>query len=197
MAQKKSKQAPQRTRNFATEVYPESCLDNWVDLLRDLKIQCFVSPLHDKDKKEDGTPKKPHWHVQLIYDSVKTVDQVKEDCSKFGGVGVEVIRSKVVYARYLCHLDNPEKAQYLISEVMQFNGADYLATIRLCVDKNKCIYEMMDWVNKEDIDYFSDLMDYAAAEQPEWFDCLNNSGAYSIKEYIKSRTYKKHKMLEK
>lgn len=96
-----------RTRNFATVVYPESASGDWMEKLADLKIKAFVSPLHDKDKNPDGEPKKAHYHVILMFDSVKSVEQVKEITDEIGGVGVEKINSLRGYARYLIHADNP------------------------------------------------------------------------------------------
>ena len=71
-----------RYRNFATIVYPESAPSDWINILRSEIIPFFVSPLHDRDILEDGTPKKPHYHVMLMFDGVKTVEQVKETIIK-------------------------------------------------------------------------------------------------------------------
>ena len=38
-----------RTRNYATVVYPESAPENWLSILSDSHVPCFVSPLHDLD----------------------------------------------------------------------------------------------------------------------------------------------------
>lgn len=48
-----------RTRNWATVVYPESAPKNWREILGEMRVPCFLSPLHDKDINPDGTPKKP------------------------------------------------------------------------------------------------------------------------------------------
>ena len=101
-----------RTRNFATIIYEESAPENWREILSDLLIPCFISPYHDSDINPNGEPKKPHWHVLIMFDSVKTMEQAKEIFDKVGGVGCEKVNSLRGYARYLCHLDNPEKFQY-------------------------------------------------------------------------------------
>jgi len=62
-----------RTRNFATVVYPESAPENWFSLLGELKVPCFVSPLHDKDLNPNGEVKKSHYHVLFAFDGVKTL----------------------------------------------------------------------------------------------------------------------------
>ena len=188
MSEKKSKEA--RTRNYATVVYPESAPENWKQLLEDLKIPCFISPLHDKDINPTGEPKKPHYHVMLMFEGVKTKLQAIEVFTAFGGVGCEVINSIRGYARYLCHLDNPEKAQYDPYKVQQFGGASYMNSIGTMADKAKAIREMFSHIEENDVRYFSDFLLWTSVNQSEWFDCLINSGAYIIKEYIKSRSYK-------
>lgn len=186
-----------RTRNYATMVYPESAPENWQTVIAESKIPVFISPLHDKDINPDGTPKKPHYHVLTSFDSVKTVDQAKEFFATFGGVGCEVVLSHRAYARYLCHLDNPEKARYDINDVVSYGGADYIATIGTAADKAAAIRDMLQFIEENDITCFADLCMYSSINRSDWFDCLINSGAYFIKEYIKSRTWKVHQMEEK
>lgn len=181
-----------RTRNYATVVYPESAPEEWYRIIADSKIPVFISPLHDNDINADGEPKKPHYHVLVMYDSVKTQEQAREYFAAFGGVGCEVVNSLRGYARYLCHLDNPEKHQYSIDDVRAYGGADYIQAIGCAADKAKAIREMVNWINVNDCDYFSDLFDYASINRSDWFDCLINAGAYPVKEYIKSRYFKKY-----
>ena len=196
MSEKKSNTTA-RYRNYATVVYPDSAPENWQEIIAELKIPVFISPLHDKDKNANGEDKKPHYHVELLFDGQKTKAQAEEVIKSFGGVGCEVVNSSRAYARYLCHLDNPEKAQYDIGEVKAYGGADYMTIIGTMADKAKAIRDMLQFIEEEDITCFADLMMYASVNRSDWFDCLINSGAYVIKEYIKSRTWKLHHTEEK
>ena len=67
-----------RTRTWTFILYPESVPDNWRETLNDLFIEWVESPLHDKDVNPDGEIKKPHWHILLIFPSVKTYEQVSK-----------------------------------------------------------------------------------------------------------------------
>lgn len=193
----KSQNAPNRTRNFATIVYPESAPANWLDILSDAHIPCFISPLHDKDVNPTGEPKKPHYHVMIMFEGVKTVDQAKEIFDSIGGVGCDIINSVRGYSRYLCHLDNPEKHQYSLDDVRSYGGADYIQAIGTAADKAKAIREMIAYIEENDCTCFADLCMYASINRSDWFDALINSCAYFVKEYIKSRTWKLHKEEEK
>lgn len=81
------KQSSVRTRNFATVVYPDSAIDNWQDILIEQRIPCFISPIHDKDLNPNGEPKKAHYHILLMFDSVKTQAQAKEVFDLINAVG--------------------------------------------------------------------------------------------------------------
>lgn len=187
MAQKPSNNGSRRTRNFATVVYPESAPGNWQDLLSAFMVPSFVSPLHDKDINPTGEPKKPHYHVVIMFDSVKTVEQAKELFLSIGGVGCEVVQSIRGYARYLCHLDNPEKAQYTIDDVKALCGADYIGTIGLAIDKLKALDEMQEFCEKYNVVSFYALSKYASAQRSDWARVLKESGTLYMREYLKSR----------
>lgn len=176
-----------RTRNYACVVYPESAPANWQEILMEEKTPAFISPLHDMDVDPLNQPKKPHFHVMFMYEGVKTEHQVKEVFSKFGGVGLEVVKSIRGYARYLCHLDNPEKHQYNQILVQSLFGADYSDTISLAVDRRVALKEMEDWCERYDIRSFYQLARFASAERPDWSKVLMESGAFYMREYLQSR----------
>lgn len=175
-----------RTRNFVTVVYPESSPD-FLDILSDLKIPCLVSPLHDKDINPTKEIKKAHYHIILLFDSVKTIEQAREVIFTFKGVGCEAVKSLRAYARYLCHLDNPDKAQYSIDDVVSFFGADYLSLIECQSDKYSVIREIIAHCNDNNIVCFCTIVEYSMKYKPDWFRHLCSDSAYIIKEYLKSK----------
>lgn len=178
-----------RYRNFATVVYPESAPVDWLSALADCLVPAFVSPLHDQDVNPTGEAKKAHFHVLFCFEGVKRVDQVKPLFESFGGVGCEIVQSLRGYARYLCHLDNPDKHQYNPDDVLCFCGADYASAIGLPTDRYKLIREMMIFCKDNNIYSYSDLLDFAAESRFDWFRVLCDSGTIVIKEYLKSRTW--------
>lgn len=191
MADKKSTSGRGRTRNFATVVYTDSAPENWQEILVEQFIPAFISPLHDKDVNPTGEPKKAHYHVMLMFDGVKTREQAKEVFDKINGVGCEVVQSVRGYARYLCHLDNPEKAQYRQEDVRALCGADYANVIGLITDKYKAIGEMLDFCEEHDIISYSQLLCYARMERFDWFRVLCDNGTLIMKEYLRSRRWTK------
>lgn len=77
-----------RSRTWAFEVYPDSVDPDWLKYLGESMLHSYVSPLHDKDIDADGKPKKAHFHVMLMYDTVQYPHQVFEDIMVIGGPGV-------------------------------------------------------------------------------------------------------------
>lgn len=180
-----------RTRNYACVVYPESAPEDWREILTQYKIPAFISPLHDKDMDPQKQPKKPHYHVMVMFEGKKSVEQIKEIFEAIGGVGMETVQSVRGYARYLCHMDNPEKAQYNPEDVISLGGADYPAIINLATDKYKAIDEMIDFCDEKNIYAYSDLLRYAKEFRRDWFRILCDSGTMVIKEYLKSKSWQK------
>lgn len=178
-----------RYRNFATVVYPESCPSNWKEILASHFVPAFISPLHDKDINPTGENKKAHFHVIIMYDGVKTIEQAKEIFDSISGVGCEIVKSIRGYSRYLCHLDNPEKVQYDPSEVLSLCGADYISTIGLAIDKYKAISEMQDFCDQYNVVSFYVLAKYARSCRPDWHRILSDCGSVFMREYLKSRLW--------
>jgi len=178
--------ADRRSLNWATVVYPESAPDGWLQSLDDFHVPCFVSPLHDKDINADNTPKKPHYHVLFMFECVKSRSQVAELVSVIGGVGCECVGSKKGYARYLTHMDNPEKFQYDAKDVRSFGGACYEDVVVLTSrQRYQAIAEMMEFIQINNIDNFAVFVEVARCEHFEdWFPFLCDNSAFIIEKYI-------------
>lgn len=179
--------AAERRRNYATVVYPDSAPEGWRELLNNYHVPALISPLHDRDTNPSGEPKKPHYHVLLMFESPKDYDnQVKPIFAAIGGVGTEHVNSARGYARYLCHLDNPEKAQYDPVDVVQMGGADYSAIVHLPTDDYKMLQEIMTYIRRNQIYSMAELLDICATNNPDWFVLIATSRAYVVDKYIKS-----------
>lgn len=189
MAQKMSNTGDKRYRTWATVVYPESMPENLFELLGDLKTPVLVSPLHDQDVNPTGEAKKPHYHVVFHFENKKSKAQMEELIEPLHGVGLENVTSLRGYARYLCHLDNPEKAQYNTEDVKAYGGIDYPATIGLPTDRYKVIGEMLDFIDEQGITSYANLLKYARDNRFDWFRVLCDSATYVVKEYLKSITW--------
>lgn len=180
-----------RSRIFAFIVYPDSINtpDNWLDILREFHIPCFVSPLHKDGYDPEGLGKKPHHHIMLVFEGNKSDEQISEIKDPVGGVGICKVKSKVGYARYLCHLDEDDKIKYNVSDVIQYGGLDYLTFIESESDIDLCFCEIEDFIDKHNVFSFYALSRYCSKYRKDWARLLRHSGAVYFREYLKSRKW--------
>ena len=182
-----------RTRNWEFFIYEDSAPENWRDLIDELHIQWIESPWHDKDvNPHTGELKKKHKHVCVCFDSVKTYEQVKEITDMLHSPIPQRCHSLKGSVRYFAHLDNPEKAQYKIEDIIAHGGFDLAEMFRpTSSERYTYIREMLAYVKDNGITEFQDLMDYAAVEHPDdWFPLLCDSCAYVVGQYIKSQRHR-------
>ena len=193
------KRAGKRTRNWAFLLYPESCDTAWRDIISQMCVPAFVSPLHDKDvwtaydEQENeahvqGEPKKPHYHVMFMFSSVKTYEQVMEMVGLLKGTSCVQVEDARAYARYLCHTGQKDKAQYSPDDVLQFGGADYAEVTEGTSDKVKAIAEMESWCEDQGVVSYNTLSRYCRLERPDWYRVLVYNGRH-IKDVLKSRQW--------
>lgn len=159
-----------RTRIFATVVYPESAPADWMERLEQTHIAAMVSPLHCQDTLPTGEVKKAHFHVLWRYDGVKTPAQAQETATLIGGAGsVEIVADYRGYARYLCHLDSPDKAQYSPDEIKCFGGADWAAVALSEAERTDAVLdEIEDWIDETGCVSYIGLCRYARRQRPDW-----------------------------
>ena len=112
----------QRRTNWMLVFYEDQCPE-WREELDELGIPTLVSPSHDADewtardekknpKHKAGTLKEPHRHLLAMYDNPVSYDQVVKDFAFLKSKNVKYVKSLPAMARYLTHMDSPDKAQY-------------------------------------------------------------------------------------
>lgn len=193
------KKTAKRTRNFTCLVYPDSAPEDWREILESLQMQVLISPIHDKDVNENaqGEFKKAHYHIILMFTGPKTVEQAHEIMDTFGGVYPPEIPRKSSCmvqdirgaSRYLCHLDNPGKAQYSVSDVVQYGGVDYHAIIELASDFMAVLDEIEDFCEQNNIFSFYVLSKYCRKFKPEWSRVLRTRGSVYLREVLTSKRW--------
>ena len=156
--EKKKKEVKKREWTFV--IYPESAPEDWRDIIRQRGIVASASPLHDRDINADGTPKKPHHHIIVVYDGPTTYNNVLAlSQGELGGTIPKVLDSPRGMYTYFTHEDNPEKAQYDKKDIEHFNGFNITD---LCMLKASEIQEIklrvLDFIDDNDIFEYADLV---------------------------------------
>lgn len=180
----------QRQRAYAFIFYPESAPENWKQILDDEHICALISPLHDKDKNPDGSPKKSHYHILLLFEGVKSEAQIKAIIAKLHGTAhFETVNSVRGYARYLLHLDNPEKYQYDRREITELGGADFDSIIHLVTDDNAMLADICNYIVEHKIVSFIHFWNWCRTANPDWFNLIATRHERVVYAAIKSNSW--------
>lgn len=175
-----------KTRNWLFVFYPESCPEDWADVIDSWCCTCYVSPLHDADVKADGTYKKPHYHGILCFDNTKSYGQALSLVAGLGCATCKPCNSIVNSMRYLCHLDNPGKARYEVSEIKTFGHADLSCIYeKSSRERIQDLEDIICLVKQFNITEFSECCELLMCHYPDLFaTCVKNHSF--VKSYIQS-----------
>jgi len=125
----KSEKSGLQSRLFTMSVKPKWDDKKIEETLQSMKgvAEMYVVN-HDKDQDDQGELVEPHTHIFLIYETPRRIATI---ANAFGLEAnfIEVVRNKVAMLRYLTHLDQPNKASYLPSDV-KTNSTDYADVIK-------------------------------------------------------------------
>ena len=178
-----------KSRYWSFIVYPESVIEDWEEVLCSEGCVFAVSPLHDKDVNPTGEIKKPHYHVLIQFDGPTTYNNVKENiCDYIGATIPKKVISMRGYYRYLCHLDNPEKFQYNVTDIKLYGGFKIdLTTSEINLEKSNIIID----IENNDIKEYCDLINfYLTNGDLDRFEIASNY-TYFFDKYITSTRNKK------
>lgn len=188
-----AKRAGTRARAWTAIVYPDSAPGNWQEILADQLVECLISPLHDKDVEPTGEVKKAHYHVVLSFKNPTGFDKAKEVFQAINAVVPPENQCKVKdfkqMARYLCHLDQPNKHRYNIHDVVTFGAVEYPALVMTSFDEDQILDEICDFIDEHCITSFAAFCRYVRNEKQEWRNIVYHKSSYFIREYIKSVTW--------
>lgn len=129
-------------------------------------------------------------------DLVKPIDKHHSYWQAFNKDGKSIgvvlrVRSRSGMARYLCHLDHADKHQYSTDLIKVRGNLDLGSLLGRTYNKYLCIREMMQFCKETNTIHFTDLCEHAFIERfDDWYKILCDSGAFIMKEYMRSLEYK-------
>ena len=178
-------------------VYEDSAPSDWRDYLRGLGVEGFTSPLHNSDINEDGSAKKPHYHVIVYFSGVKSLDVVTELFKDIAANGlVQVPIDTVKATEYLCHLNDEDKAYYDPRDVEGLGGLNYMSYIsKRSKDKTDGLALLLLYIVRNNCFNFSLLYLELLYTNRELFEILKSSNPTLLMNFIKSFAYFKESFL--
>lgn len=180
-----------KARYWNGVLYPENMIENWEDEISYILQIPYAYCIHDKDKNNDGTDRKTHIHIIIVFPNTTTYNHalsVLNELSKDGTSAInKVERTKNIRFSYdyLIHNtdDCKKKNKYLydISERITGNNFDIGAYEQIgLVEKNEIFVELSEAIRKNGFTNYMDFYEFVV----DTFDDMN---------YIEiMRTYSNH-----
>lgn len=183
-----------RARQWSFIGYPgDSLPENYAEILSDEMHLCWVeSPVHDADLNGDGSEKKKHIHFLLVFEGMKSFDQIKEITDRLHCPIPQRCKNERGLLRYFIHMDNPEKHQYNIDDIKAHGGYDLDGVFKKTNAENRdLLKEICQFCVDNEIYDFCDLVEVAwNLDNHDWIDLLTNRNTLFLTSYLKSRYMK-------
>lgn len=163
--------------------------DDWLQRLQLSGLTFAVSPLHDKDFKEDGSNerKKPHYHVIVVYGSPTTFNNVKSLTDSFNAPIPQPLEQVRGYYRYLTHKDNPDKFQYAEKDIITgggFNISDFIELTKSEVTEIK--FQLQELIRSKSFFEYCSFMDYVQDNMERIYYDVASSHTIFFNTYLRS-----------
>lgn len=179
-------------RDWTFIVYPESAPSNWREVLDETYLRWVESPLHDKDTNPEGEIKKEHWHILLSFDGPVTINAVQKIIAPLNTPEPRKVGSAKGLVRYMAHLDNPEKYQYPIEEIIGHGGADVAEYFKLtATNKLGVMKDMVRFIYENQVDNYADFLMHCIDTSDDWFDVAVNYNTLALNKMIDAVWQKK------
>lgn len=179
-----------RSNLWAFIIYPDSWPEDWQDIISSFHVPAAVSPLHDADLNGDGSEKKAHRHVLLNFGSgkKKSEEQVYTNyCHLLNATLPIAIDSERGYVRYFVHIDNPEKTQYDLDDILLFSGYDLSDAFKPSASRaHQIMNEIKLWILQNEIGEFEAVQIEALKHIDTWSYVLNMYNCFSIYKLLDS-----------
>ena len=175
--------AKEKSRNFTFLLYPESLPEDWKIKLESLDVPIAISPLHDKDLKEEGGTesdpyKKPHYHVIYVAKNPVTSESIRNKVrgvlTKDSIAKVQIIRQSIgsMY-QYLTHESKDaiakKKHVYDKKDIVHLNNFDIDRYVTLDVeDKKEIVNLLFGLIRAYGIANMFDLIDFVDQKGDEY-----------------------------
>lgn len=181
-----------KSQVWAGIMYQDSAPADWEHQLRMLGVPFAVSPLHDSDIREDGTPKKAHWHVILYWPggstTYRTAAAIMRDVLH-GTIPIPLVSPRGYY-RYFTHLDNPNKAQYDEANIVTGNNFDIGEFITLTAQETNELKKLvLAEIIKQGMTEYWELVVYAIHNMDNAAFCLISTNTVFFNSALKSKRH--------
>lgn len=170
-----------RNRRHAVLLYPD-CSDHVsaLSLIEKTYDYCYI--LHDKDTNEDGSLKKPHWHVVISCKHAVWNTALSKDLDIPLNY-IQEIRNIDLMLEYLIHANEEDKHQYSLDDVKGSANLKQKLKKNLEIDtlsEGDKVIELIEIIENTDKVISISSFSRACATMGRW-DVFRRSGAIFLK----------------
>lgn len=183
-------------RNWQMLLYPESCAEDWREYLIEMGVSWIASPLHDGDVNDDGTLKKPHYHLYVTYEGKKRYSEVLHDIAEpinavFPDLdNAVVIKDMKSAISYLTHDGFSGKKLYSETQIKKSPSFDIDRFTKISEKEiDNILFEIIDYIEDNDVTELRDLILYCRYNQNDWFQIVKSKTIF-FSHYITSKRHK-------
>lgn len=166
-------------RKFTAIVYRESQDYDSQEVLEKLKLWGYdewAYILHDRDKKEDGTIKKEHYHVILKKSTPTALITISRQLG-IDSQYVQRIRNWKKMVKYLTHDENDDKVKYELEEIISSDSAKFLEYFK-DEDETEQARQILDYITESGCKSYIQLLDWCCAHGM-YATCRRNASMWS------------------
>lgn len=177
-----------RGRVWQIVFYPESCPNNFEEIIYDWHIPAVLSPIHNPSNNKDGkgeTEGKEHYHLNLYFDGNKSYEQILYYADQLNTKRLIRVENARSMTRYLIHIDDPDKEQFHLEQIKAFGGVSFLDYFMQSSNDIQLASQLEHIIIDNRIDNFAVLMCYLKKkEETEILNYLRFKSSYYAKSLI-------------
>lgn len=198
-------ESPGKSRYWHCLLYEDSARSDWRNFLECIGANVIISPRHDKDvfDKPDekrginiGDPKKPHYHLMLIWDGPTTRKNAKRIVDEIGGLELFEPFSVTGMVQYFTHKNSPKKAQYSREDMTSIGAVDIDKYYMAESDKLFQLDGLLDFIKLKNVWSFRILLDWTKKYNRDWYMLIVYTHRETVKSYQRSLEYELRKGLK-
>ena len=182
------KSTKRKARYWTVVVYPESSPADWVEKVKQTHLAYMISPIHDRDVTAVGDTKKAHYHLVLMWENPTTFSNVREVLKPITEVCPQAVNNLGRLARYLVHMDDPDKAQYDVADI-QAGGVDVEEMLYSQNNRAKQFELVHRYCLEHNITEYKDLLDKTLDDDMTVYHAAINNVS-TVKAYLISWEHK-------
>ena len=187
-----------RSTSWTFLIWPDSAPQNWIEIIESLHVSWVCSPLHEFDVNEDGTQKKSHYHILIVFDSLKSYEQVLDITEKLNTTRPELVQSQKGLIQYFIHKNNPEKYQYKVEDIKAYGGYDLSDIFKPTSSELERKCQSLDqFIIDNEITEFDYLVQVARQVDEDWIYILRNRNTAFYKTWLQNRSHIRRQNNEK